>query len=137
MALVRADAKIVYFNKRDKGAGVFRRTPNRSWGNQPSLDLILPEGTFPNWERTEPAPGHDWTTIKDEEIETNVPFIPAHITIPGKLENYYILFEVSQWKRTAKVKDPYLLQRVNENTFIVLNEWDVTDVEAIVMRGAA
>lgn len=138
LALVRADAKTVYFTKLENGRGEFRRTAPQSWGNQPAPDLILPAETFPTWETQlvgVTANSSGWRQIKNPQIETNVPFIPAHIVVPGKLENYYILFEVNQWKRTAKVRDPYLLQRLNENTFVVLAEWDVSPVEAIVMRG--
>lgn len=134
LAIVRADAKTVYFTKRDGGAGRFKdETP--TWSQRWKDDINLPEGTFKEWEQTQPRVGSTRTSIKDPELETNVPFIPAHITVPGKLEDYYILFEVKQWKTTAKVRDPYLLQRLSPNTFVVLAEWMVTEVEAIIMRG--
>lgn len=136
LAIVRADAKTVYFTKEDEGAGRFKHVSPRVWGKQSfKFDVNLPVGTFPEWERTEPLPNSNWMVIKQKELETNVPFVPAHIAVPGKLENYYILFEVMQWKATASVKDPYLLQRLNDNTFIVLAEWDLTEVEKVVMRG--
>lgn len=138
LAIVRADAKEVHFIKEENGAGRFQRTEPHSWGNQPIADRVnLPAGTFPEWE-TEivgaSATSRGWTRVKDPELVTNVPFIPAHIFVPGALENYYILFEVDKWKKNVKVKDPYLLQRLNDNTFVVLAEWDVTDVEASIMR---
>lgn len=136
LALVRADAKTVYFTKLPKGGGEFRRTQPRNWGNQPAPDLMLPENTFKDWQRTEPTPQSTWTTIEERELETNVPFIPPHIAPKGALDKYYILFEVDEWKATAAVVDPYLLQRLNDNTFIVLAEWDVSPVEAMIMRGA-
>lgn len=140
LAIVRADSKEVYFTKEASGGGVFRRNNPTDWSTRNStIDTVrLPVGTFKDWEGelSQPNNPQSWVRIKDKELVTNVPFIPAHITVPGKLENYYILFEVNQWKTTAKVKDPYLLQRLNANTFVVLAEWDVTDVEAIIMRGA-
>lgn len=134
LALVRADAKIVYFTKQNNGGGEFRRTDPKNWGNQPAPDLTLPNGTFKDWERTIPPIGSSWSSIKNSELETNVPFIPAHIAPDKALENYYILFEVDTWRPHVAVKDPYLLQRLNDNTFVVLAEWDVSPVEAIVMR---
>ena len=53
----------------------------------------------------------------------------------GKLDNYYILFEVVQWDDVPVAADPYLLKRINANAFVVLAEWDVTVVEQAVMRG--
>ncbi len=135
LAIVRADSKIVYFTKQEGGAGRFKRTRPQNWGNQPYADEVnLPTGTFKDWDIIT-APNGTWPRIKNPELETNVPFIPAHIHVPGKLEDHYILFEVAQWKNTASVKDPYLLKRLNANTFIVEAEWDVSPVEAIVMRG--
>ncbi len=136
LAVVRADARVAYFHKRENGAGIFSRhqtVPN--WGTQEwKTNIDLPVGTFPNWVDKD---GHVISSFwsNDRGIQTNVPFIPAHLLPDKPLENYYILFEVDKWSPVAKVKDPYLLERINDNTFIVLAEWDVTDVEAIVMRG--
>lgn len=134
LAIVRADSKEVVFIKGRSGSGRFCRPDDRSWG-QPKVkadDVVLPASTFPDWPLTNPQQA--WS-IKDELVSTNVPFVPAHIVIPGKPENYFILFEVNAWKAHRPTKDPYLLQRLNENTFVVLAEWDVSPVEAIVMRG--
>lgn len=134
LAIVRADAKEVVFIKSRGGGGRFCAPDARSW-QQPLkvADVVIPDGTFRNWEM---MPNSTWQ-IKDDTISTNVPFIPAHIEVPGQMQNYYILFEVNVWKKRQKVRDPYLLQRLNDNTFVVLAEWDVSPVEAIVMRGAA
>lgn len=138
LAIVRADSREVFFTKLENGAGRFQKTAPQSWGNQPYLDHVdLPAGTFKDWE-TELVGVSDtnqgWNIIKEPEITTNVPTIPPSVTVTDKLEKYYILFEVSQWKATATVKDPYLLQRLSPNMFVVLAEWDVSPVEAIAMR---
>ncbi len=138
LAIVRADAKEAYFTKQGNGAGRFGRNNPLEWHYRPTQDdVLLPIATFKDWELIDVTKSHGrWdNTYKQENIVTNVPFIPAHIAPQAKLENYYILFEVDQWKSTAKVKDPYLLQRLNANTFIVLAEWDVSPVEASIMRG--
>ena len=42
-------------------------------------------------------------------------------------------FEVTQWDQVPAA-DRYLLKRINSNTFVVLAEWDVTEVEQAAMR---
>jgi hypothetical protein len=134
LAIVRADAKEVLFIKGRDGSGRFCIPADRSWNQRETAsDVQLPAGTFPNWPTS--APNKTWDIV-DQQIVTNVPFVPAHIVMPGKPENYYILFEVNKWFRRQKVRDPYLLQRLSNNTFVVLAEWDVSPVEAIVMRAS-
>lgn len=135
LAIVRADARQVFFTKLPNGAGCFKRQDPFGWSSKRTNDEVeLPEGTFKNWQPGIPSATNRWSHILNANIVTNVPFIPAHIFIPGEPENYHILFEVDQWKRHAKVRDPYLLQRLNDNTFVVLAEWDVSPVEASIMR---
>lgn len=139
LAIVRADAKLVYLTKQNNGAARFSLYDRESWRSaktELSSDILLPDGIFENWQAeivgTQP---NQWRRIKEQNLVTNVPIVPANVVMPHKPENYYILFEVDEWRARAVVRDPYLLQRINDNTFIVLAEWDVTDVEAIVMRG--
>ena len=33
------------------------------------------------------------------------------------------------------IRDPYLLRRINENLFVVLASWDLTELERAVMEG--
>jgi hypothetical protein len=133
IAIVRANAKQVYFTKVRNGAARFSlHAPNIWQRHETKSDVNLPEGIFSNWPT---APKEVWNIV-DRESVTNVPIIPAHITVPHSLENYYILFEVDKWSRISSTKDPFLLQRLNDNTFIILAEWDVSEVEAVVMRDA-
>lgn len=143
LAIVRADARQVYFTKERNGAGRFKRENPLEWRTRTYADdVLLPAETFGEWVLSVAgvAP-NTWTTIENQDLVTNVPFIPPHIEALGKLENYYILFEVKEWQKNQKqpsrsiVGDPYLLKRLSDNTFIVLAEWDVSPVEAIVMRG--
>lgn len=137
LAIVRADAKQVYFTKLAGGAGRFSRHRPNTWQRHEMVsDVNLPAGIFKEWQPINPnKPITNWGNIKDTESVTNVPIVPASVTMPNAPENYYILFEVDKWSKIAPVRDPYLLQRINNNSFIVLAEWDVTEVEAIVMRG--
>lgn len=132
LAIVRADAKEVIFIKGRDGSGRFCVPEQRSWRQPEKVsDVVMPAGVFPPWAID---PGTRWQLL-DETVSTNVPFVPPHIEVAGAMQNYYILFEVEAWKKHRKVKDPYLLQRLNNNTFVVLAEWDVSPVEAIIGRG--
>ena len=70
----------------------------------------------------------------DIVLETIVPKIPASIRPKGQLENYYVLWEVEKWKLVPPI-DPYLLRRINDNMFVVVAGWNLTELERAVMKG--
>lgn len=129
LAISLADKKRVYFHKERGGAGSFSRREAR-W-SRTKVDVRLPSNTFSHWERE----AGNQRAIERSVIEAKVPIIPAHLVPSGKLDNYYILFEVSDWKPMPVYKDPFLLKRINSNAFIVLAEWDLTPVEQAIIRG--
>lgn len=134
LAISRADMRQVFFTKAVGGGGRFSDV-NDSWKEKVD-DVNIPGGLMrSDWPLNNLEQGISNWNIKDRTVATNVPMIPAHLMPEGKLDNYYILFEVDEWNPIAAVDDPYLLRRINANTFIVLAEWDVTPVEKIVMRG--
>lgn len=136
IALARADSREVFFRKEVGGGGRFTVGDTNDWQfRETAADVVIPGGLLPEWELVDPARGRGNFNIKDRNITTKVPVIPGHLLPEGKLENYYILFEADEWNPIAATDDPYLLKRINANTFIVLAEWDVSDVEKIVMRG--
>ena len=132
LAIAPAHQRKVRFHKESGGAGVF--SEDERWYREKVIDVRLPSQTFAEWETEKNERG--WVSIKNQEVVTNVPLVPAHLLPEGKLENYYLLWEVDEWRVIAKAVDPFLLKRINANTFIVLAEWDVTEVEQIVMRGS-
>jgi len=68
------------------------------------------------------------------DLEAPVPVIPP-IHHPGKiLLSHYILWEVDSWT-PAPSRDPYLLRRLTPTLFLILAEWDLTDIEMAVMAG--
>ncbi len=136
LAIVRADAKQVYFTKLADGAGRFSRHVPSNWQrHEIATDVNLPQGIFARWKVIDPAKTDAaWGNIFEAESTTNVPIVPAEVAMPKAPENYYILFEVDKWSKIAPVRDPYLLERINDNSFIVLAEWMVTPVEALIMR---
>lgn len=132
LAICRADAKEVYFEKQSVGSGSFSHEDFGSW-NKGSYryDIQLPSNTFSDWKFKE---GSDWE-INRKRIKTKVPIIPAHLLPKGKLENYYILWETKEWETLPERKDPFLLKRISNNLFVVLAEWDVTKLEQSIIRG--
>jgi len=135
LAIVRADSTKVRFEKRWNNSGVFYRydAEKRNWAK----DIEIPSGIF-QWERIRKEYGNGYVsnTIKNAEIETIAPIIPAEIlnTIPYNLKNYHILWEVEQWKRSPP-KDPILLKKITPNLFVVLATWNLTPLERAVIRG--
>lgn len=136
LAICRADYVKVLFEKEELGSGSFLGIEKDKWLKE---SVRLPSGTFENWEREKDGQGNPkawaWAILR-QKIKTGVPIIPAHLLPNGKLENYYILWEVKDWTEAIPPKkDPYLLRRISTNLFSVLAEWNVTDVERAVLRG--
>ena len=139
LAICRADAPKCVFHKRDLGSGYF--SENVGWSDKTMgarFDVNLPSNTFSEW-KTEMFK-EDWQDeakprIIRREIQTKTVICPAHLLPEGKLENYYLLWEVDKWDEMPIVRDPFLLKRVNSNAFIILAEWDLTAVEQAVIRG--
>jgi len=134
LAIARADLKKVYFHKEAMGAGCFSEKEG-TW-QTPADSVRLPSSTFANW-TTIPAPT-EWdkerVEIENPTLVSKVPLVPAHIMPSGTLDNYYILFEVTEWNTVPVAADPYLLKRINANAFVVLAEWDITPIEQAIMR---
>ncbi len=132
LAISKSGMNQVYFHKERDGGGMF--TDRRdTWSKELVADVRLPSETFALWETEKNS--FDRNEIIKPILTTNVPIIPVHLLPKGDLNNYYTLWEVDEWRVTAATSDPYLLKRINYNTFVVLAEWDVTPVEKIVMRG--
>jgi len=131
LAIALANEKRVEFEKRELGSGRFITGTGKFW-------VELPTGTFPKWKRkwsTDNWQGKRRLQVVRPRISTKVPVVPAHLLPEGSLENYYILWEVSDWKPMPVYKDPFLLKRINANAFVVLAEWDLTKVEQAIIRG--
>jgi hypothetical protein len=139
LAIVRADAKKCVFRKKELGSGSF--TENFGWRDKEmsaSFDINLPTNTFPKWKtelRKEVFEKEATLKIIRPDIQTKTTICPPHLLPNGELSNYYLLWEVDKWNEVPVAKDPFLLKRINSNAFIVLAEWDLTEVEQAVIRG--
>lgn len=131
LAISPADEKEITFKKERGGGGWF--SPIDFW-KEHTVDVRLPAETFSEWVTVQNLSTLS-NTIKNERVTTKVPIVPAHLLPKGSLSDYYLLWEVDDWKPVAVAKDPFLLKRVNANTFIVFAVWDLTEIEQMVMKG--
>jgi hypothetical protein len=131
MAIARADFREVQFEKEDTGAGMF--CMGDRWDRS---NISLPQNVFKiAWERLPNTDGTPSWQIKDKELKTKVPIIPAELMPEGDLKNYYILWEVKNWEVLPEAKDPFLLKRISENMFVILGAWEITELERAIIDG--
>lgn len=70
-----------------------------------------------------------------------VPMIPAAVrnSVRYSPAQCFILFEVEQWSDTPlgvrPDRDPYLLRHLHGDAYAVLAEWDLSEIERLVMAG--
>lgn len=138
IAIARADWKRCVFVKQEGMGGRFRVTAS-TWGED-SGELFIPAGTFSDWKCNDPLRRRVSGNISREVIETEVPIIPPHLITSKDISNYYILYEVREWNiprtKTGQLKnDPILLKKITNNIFVVLNTWDMTELEQSIIRG--
>lgn len=123
LAIAKASAKKVTCTYWTDGRVRFEDNETR-WNKSITLPNCLPSFTF---EDAQP-----WQN--NLRLEAPVPLIPPGI-LPEKLtSDYYILWEVDEWKMVPPT-DPWLLKRVTERLFVVLAGWDLTELEKSVMAG--
>lgn len=71
-----------------------------------------------------------------------IPMIPAEVR-PKRFDAsaHWVLWEVEEWaersSRATPDRDPYLLRRLADDLWAVVAEWDLTDVERLVMSSRA
>lgn len=70
-----------------------------------------------------------------------VPMVPADVRPNVRMVDCHILWEVEEWSDTQigpkPPVDPYLLKRVRGDLFVILAEWNLTELERLVMSGRA
>lgn len=138
LAIAVAGKKKCIFTKQDYGAGWFETDGITQAGN-----VELPAKTFLDWSRfsreEDDNAGNEgvWARgkIKEIELETSIPIVPAHLLPEGNLGRYFILWEVEEWSATPEPPvDPFLLRRINSNMFIVMAEWDLSPIEQAISK---
>ena len=134
IAIVRADAKVCHLYKYPKGRAIFSHKGPTRYGihgygtaRKSEREVELPEGTF-EW-----SSSVSWS---GEHRKTTVPIIPPAILIDQiryHLRNYFILWEVEDWK-SEPPKDPLLLKLITPNLFAVLATWDLSELERAIIK---
>lgn len=122
LAIAQASAKKVKCIYRRSGDVQFRSSDDL-WKFR-SSDIEI-KACLPAWING------DWSI----ELEAPVPIIPPRLRPANLTKDYYILWEVDEWKMVPS-RDPYLLKRITNTIFLVCAAWDLTDIEMAVMAGA-
>ena len=131
IAIARADGETCYFepstrrdgNKRISNGGAIFSIESTQWKRTKQEPVRLPEQTF------RPLVGKS-----ADVLSTSIPQIPPEYYPAHALKNYYILWEVEHWRKEP-ARDPLLLRRISKNLFVVLAEWDLSDLEWSIARG--
>lgn len=130
LAIARSDRKQVHVSRRGQGRVRFDTRSVWSWRNPdrfPELWLDI-----------------EWTGQARDGYAL-VPIIPADVRAKIPLgvadRDCQILWEVEQWSDRAlgaqADRDPYLLRHLGGDLYVVLAEWDLTELERAVMAGRA
>lgn len=90
---------------------------------------------LPEFDRTKVFEKQSWGGYPNNfTLEAPIPIVPPE-HLPKKVtDDYYILWEVDEWKMVPPT-DPWLLRRITKTIFVVVSGWDLTDVEKAVMHG--
>lgn len=116
LAIARADWSEVNFFTREKC--IF--SCNRFWKPHATRQFItLPADTFAR------------SKLTLRTLHSAVPHVPPDVRPPFALSNYWILFEVEAWQ--SYPVDPYLLKRISGMLFVVMAEWNLTPLEAMLL----
>ena len=124
LAIARADAKLCHLDAYANGAASMTSLMKENeWvkGNAARSRIFrFPSNSFPG------------VAVKYKS-QAWMPHIPPDIRPRRGIENYHVLWE-ALWERAPPV-DPILLRQIGKNDFyVVLAQWDLTEVEREVMR---
>jgi hypothetical protein len=126
LAIARADTKVCWFHPRrnenkwgtPRGGGGFSDWGDWRW-NYTAKNYVVPGGTF------------DDKALTQYALRTRVPHIPPKLRPQIALRNFHILFEVQKWDEYPV--DPFLLRKIDGGLFVVLAEWELTELEAALL----
>lgn len=133
LAICRADARRCFLRvTRTNGANLVRFGASSNFYNAKAgtiVDVRIPSdmyNTLNNW---------DWRNKNNfpnvERVSAHVPIVPPEHR-PKELKDYYIMWE-AVWDLTAPI-DPFLLRKVNDDFYVVVAQWDLTELERTVLE---
>lgn len=108
---------------------------NSSAGNTTISDVVL-KNCLPQYIRDKVIHAEGSSTWRPSFLQLSAPVPPVPPQYMPKIvtDDYYILWEVDEWKMTPPT-DPWLLKRITKTLFVVLAGWDLTELEKSVMHG--
>lgn len=127
LAMGRADCKEVRFAWHNDGRVIFDSNGSRSSANSKVFRQTFSD-PFPDNIR--------WSTAGFALI----PMIPADV-MPARCDTskHWILWEVDQWSDESKMsrpsRDPFLLKHIGGPLYAIVAEWDLTDLEMMLVLG--
>jgi len=134
LAIVRADSRFCFLYKYTNGGALFSRNRKETYSVSVSLkkegDIKLPASTF-QFEALDP---------ESRFRQTLTPMIPprVNIAISARIipQHYHILFEPEKWAKYNPIppRDPILGKMLTANLFGVLATWDLTELEARIIK---
>ena len=141
LAVGNADAKWVWFVW---DAGMIRDDPYGCCWEHPGVAFVSDHAINPGWNIRNPKGEKRGGTIRflrtffpvrpEGNPRARVPVIPPEHRPKGRLWNYHILWEAN-WETAPR--DPVLLRRISREHFVVMAQWDLTEVERLVLEMAA
>ncbi|HEY0006208.1 MAG TPA: hypothetical protein VGB17_15620 [Pyrinomonadaceae bacterium] len=160
IAIARADLKTIYFDHRltyeespqGQLGGLFTAWIRSDWERDPiakalreteeartigmheasrnrGLQIELPAGTLEKPDE-KAIGGKRWFKAT---YASTVPEVPFHLRPNGDISNYFILWEVAEWRglylSPRAPADPLLLERIAHPIYVVVAQWDLTELE--------
>ncbi len=121
LAFCRANASEVYFRGySDRCWFCFDNEVGRTYWYMNRCYQTIPTNTF-----------SDSDNLTYSSLKAIVPIIPPNLRPNFKLHNYHILWEAA-WEDAPPV-DPFLLRKISKYIYAVLAQWDLTEVEQMVL----
>lgn len=122
LAIARADAPWCRLMPRSDGSATMTSGVNWVNGNTAQSRVFeFDAGSFPN------------IACGRYDLKAVMPHIPPDIRPKRGIQNYHVLWEAI-WEKVPPV-DPILMRQIGKSDFyLVVGQWDLTDVEREVMR---
>lgn len=133
MAAMRADKPLAHFQRGWGGSGFysfsdrFYLSRNNAKMRTAQLQFAMPRGSFPEASLGQQPLQYRWTH------SAPVPPIPPQFRPADALSKYVVLWEVMEWNPVQPPDDPILLKRLSGNLYAVLAQWDLTEIEKMVL----
>lgn len=131
LAIVQAKQKTVQCMLKRDGTVIYR--PINQWKesvivNIPACFGGLQKEYFGKFSWSQDGYGYEM------KLQAPMPIIPPKVLPANLTDDYYVLWEVDEWKMVPPT-DPYLLRRITSNIFVVCAGWDLTAIEKAAMAG--